>query len=103
MLFKFFEKQKEEKNKIILIKKIISSLNIPESQKDLYLSSLDILDLEWLDKLYIKLTNFIKEIEHEELKNNSRNNFRQIHGLRKKEANEKQQEINSFSFLLNNI
>jgi hypothetical protein len=82
---------------------MITSLQIPESAKQLYLEALDILDMDWLELLYIDLTKFIERFENKELEEISKDNFWSIAGMRKKEAQEKQKEINSFSFLLHNL
>lgn len=103
MIFDFLKKQKEIKNKIKIIKVMIISLNIPETQKELYLEAIEILWTDWLERLYITLTNFTKEIEYEELDKINKENFSSIAWMRKKEAKEKQKEINSFSFLINNL
>jgi hypothetical protein len=82
---------------------MILSLNIPDQQKDLYLGAISILDNFWLEKLYISLSNFSKELEEEELNNIWNNNYYQIAWMKKKEANERKKEINSFSFLISNL
>jgi hypothetical protein len=43
MIFDFLKKQKEIKNKIKIIKVMIISLNIPDTQKELYLEAISIL------------------------------------------------------------
>ncbi len=103
MIFDFLKKQKEITKKRKIIKLIIISLNISEEQKNLYLETILVLDSKWLEKLYISLSNFVKQIEYQELDNINKQNFSRITWLRKKEAKDKQREINSFSFLINNI
>ncbi|MCD5385256.1 hypothetical protein LRZ95_01160 [Candidatus Gracilibacteria bacterium] len=103
MIFDFLRKQSEINKKRNIIKVMIKSLNIPEDQKKLYLEAISILDIQGLEKLYISLTNFIKELELENLDNINKQNFYHIAGMRKKEAKEKQKEINSFSFLISNL
>jgi hypothetical protein len=103
MIFDFLKKQKEINNKIKIIKVMIISLNIPDIQKDLYLEAISILSEEGLENLYITLITFTKQLELEELEDISKNNFVHITWMRKKEAKEKQKEINSFSFLINNL
>jgi len=46
MIFDFLKKQKEIKKKKELIVIMIKSINIPDEQKQLYLVSLDVLDIE---------------------------------------------------------
>ena len=82
---------------------IIEKLNINETQKQLYLDSVDFLDDIWLEKMYNVLQEYVVSIENKEYENISKQNFSNVAWLRKKEALEKQKEINSFWFLLNNI
>jgi len=103
MIFDFLKKQKEIDKKKKIIKIMIISLNIPEEQKELYKEALSILTNDWLEKLYISLSNFINELELEELNNIWKTNFSQVAWMRKKEAKEKQKELNSFSFLISNL
>lgn len=103
MIFDFLKKDKEitEKKKIIEI--MIISLNIPSDQKELFLDAISVLTNKWLEKLYISLLNFTHKLEDEELNNIWNTNFYQVAWMRKKEANEKQKELNSFSFLISNL
>lgn len=78
-------------------------MNIPEAQKSLYIQALDILDEEWVNKIYDTLTHFVQDVEMKELDDIQKNNFSFVHGMRKKEAQERQKEINSFNFLLNKL
>lgn len=103
MILNIFKKYSEKNKKIELIKTIIENLNINEKQKSLYLETLDFLDDVWLEKLYKSLENFIWQIEQKEFESISKDNFWNIAWLRKKEAIEKQKELNSFWFLLNNL
>lgn len=103
MLFKFLQKQKDTKIKRKLIHTMISSLNIPEKQKKLYLDALDVLSLEDSQKLYDNLTAFVEKIEMKEISQIQKDNFSSIAWMRKKEAKEKLEEMNGFSFLLHNL
>lgn len=103
MIFDFLRKQSEINKKRNIIKVMIKSLNIAEDQKKLYLEAISILNIQGLEKLYISLTNFIKELELENLDNINKQNFYHIAWMKKKEAKEKQKEINSFSFLISNL
>lgn len=103
MIFDFLKKQKEIKQKRKIIKVMVISLNIPDLHKELYLEAISILSEDWLEKLYKELSLFTKQLELEELEQINKNDFSQIAWMRKKEANEKQKEINSFSFLINNL
>lgn len=103
MIFEYLKKQNKLKEKIKLTKIMIFNLQIPEDQKSLYIQALDILDENWIDRIYNSLVIFIKDIEIKELDQIQKNNFSVILWMRKKEAEERKKEINSFSFLINNI
>jgi len=103
MIFEYLKKQHKIKEKIKLTKIMIINLQIPEDQKSLYIQALDILDENWIDRIYDSLVIFIKDIEIKELDQIQKNNFTIIAWMRKKEAEERKKEINSFSFLINNI
>jgi len=103
MIFEYLKKQSKLKEKIKLTKIMIFNLQIPEEQKSLYIQALDILDESWIDRIYNNLVIFIKDIEIKELDQIQKNNFTVIAWMRKKEAEERKKEINSFSFLINNI
>lgn len=103
MIFDFLKKQKKPKKKIELIKIMIMSVNIPENNKFLYIEALEILDENWLDKLYLDIVNFTETYELRELDDINKENFSNIIWMKKKEAQEKQKDINAFSFLINNV
>jgi len=103
MIFNFLKKQKETKKKIDLLKIMIQSIKIPEKQKKLYIEALDILDINKLNSLYIDIVKFTQNHEITHLDNINKQNFTSIAWLKKKEAVEKQEEINAFTFLLHNI
>lgn len=103
MILNIFKKYSEKSKKKKIVITIIENLNINEKQKKLYLESIDFLDEIGLDKLYTSLEVFMGEIEKKQIQDISRENFTKIAGMRKKEALEKQKDINSFWFLLNNL
>lgn len=103
MIFDFLKKRKDKNEKIELINIMFVNLKIPEAQKSLYIQALDILDDEWIDRIYNELSNFIKNIELKNIEDIQKNNFSVINWLRVKEAEEKKEELNSFSLLLNKL
>lgn len=103
MILNIFKKYSEKNKRKKIIITIINNLNINEKQKNLYLDSLDFLDEIWLDKLYKSLVSFILDVEKKQIEDISKDNFIKIAWMRKKEVIEKQKEINSFWFLLNNL
>lgn len=103
MLINFLRKQSDLSKKKKVLLTMIKNIKISEDQKELYIKTLDILDEKWLDNLYRSVSAFVEEIEMMDIKNIAKNNFSSISWMRKKEAIEKQKDINSFSFLLSNI
>lgn len=103
MILNIFKKYSEKSKRKKIIITIIQNLNINEKQKNLYLDSLEFLDEIGLDKLYKSLESFMWEIERQQMEDISRESFTKIAWMRKKEVQEKQKEINSFWFLLNNL
>ena len=103
MLFQFFQKQKDVKQQKQLIQTMVVSLNIDPEQKKLYLEALEVLTYDEAAALYKNLTRFIEMIEMKEIEDIRKDSFASIAGMRKKEAEEKIQEINSFSFLFHNL
>lgn len=98
-----FKKYKEKEYRLLLVKEIIEWLQIDSKQKKLYIESLEFLDDEGLDRFYKKLTSvidIIEDSENIENYNNQKNNLKQT---KIEEIKEKQQEINSFNLILDNI
>lgn len=103
MILNIFKRNSTLENQKKIIITIIKNLNIKDSQKETYLNSLDFLDETWLNNLYKSLQSFIWEIETKNLEDIKIKWFSEIAWMRKKEAIEKQKEINNFWFLLNNL
>jgi len=103
MLFPFLQKQKSDSKRRKLIETMITALHVSEEQKDLYIEAIQVLSWEDLEILYGKLTKFIEHIELKEVENIKKEDFSRIAWMRKKEAKERIEEVNSFSFLLNNL
>lgn len=103
MIFDFLKKQNEISKKKELIIIMIRSINVSQQQKDLYLESLDVLDERWINNLYNDVSHFVEHIEMKELDEIKKDNFSKLSWMRKKEAEEKKKEMNSFSFILHNL
>lgn len=103
MIFEFLEKQTSFKEKLKVTKIMINSLHINKEQKKLYLETLEKLNESELNKLYNNLSNFVKKNELKDFNDISKNNFSNISWLRKIKADEKKEDINSFSFLISNL
>ena len=103
MLFDFLKKQRSKDNKIKILKTMIFALQVGDEIKELYIQSLDILDEQNIDKLYQDISYFVKTVEIKEIEDIQKTSFAMIDNMTKKEVEEKKEEINSFSFLLNNL
>ncbi|MCH2189060.1 hypothetical protein MK079_04515 [Candidatus Gracilibacteria bacterium] len=103
MLFHFFKKQKETEERKKLLTVSLLSMNIPEKQKNLYVEALKIANNEDIDVLFKNITHFVENIEMKKIEDIHKKSFSEVAGMRKKEAEEKTKEINSFSFLISNI
>lgn len=103
MLFEFFKKQSKKNNKIKLLSTVIEWLKIPQRQKEIYLWSLDVLNDSELDNLFSQITQFVKTTEIDKISEIYKSNFSSIDWLKKKEAEEQKEELNSLNLLLDNI
>lgn len=103
MLFTFLKKQKEKSHKVEVVRTLILELNISDEQKELYVKALDILEVHELDKLYSEITVFTQNFELKEVDDIKKDSFVTVAGMKKREVEEKKQEVNAFSFLINNI
>ncbi|GEM_PF-6278287 len=101
MIKKYLSKQKNLDKKIKILSGIIKSLKISNTDKELYLKSLDVLDEDSFNTLYNSFMNFIEELENEDSKKIVDSNFSEFN-LQNIKA-EKKQNSNSFSLLLKNI
>ena len=103
MIFKFWEKQKELSTKKLLLRKLIRKVDLPETDKTLFLEAIWVVPDENIENLYNEVISFIKNFELKEIDEIEKNNFVSIDGMTLKEAENKKREINSFNFLLTNI
>ncbi len=103
MLFSFLQKQKDIKKRKKLIETMILSLKISSEQQQLYIQALEVLTSEEAQELFTKMTQFVEKIEIREIEKIRKESFWNISGMRKKEIEEKTQDMNSFSFLLHNL
>ncbi len=103
MLFDIWKHTKKTFHKKHLIITLLRSISIPEDHKEIYFQAIDILSDEELDVLFENLTKFVEKVEIKQIEEIEKESFSVIAGMRKKEAEEKLEEINSFSFLLHNI
>jgi hypothetical protein len=97
------QKQTDKKKQKKLIETMIVSLNISPEQKELYIQAMWVLSSSESEVLFKNLTRFIEKIELKEIEEIKKESFVSVAGMRKKEAEEKAQEMNSFSFLLHNL
>jgi len=87
----------------MLIETMVWALNISPDQKKLYIQALEVISDEEAAELFKNLSNFVEKIEMKELDEIKKDNFATISWMRKKEAEEKLEELNGFSFLLHNL
>ena len=86
-----------------VVRVCIESLQIDQTQKNLFLWSLDFLDEEWLELLYLKITKFLEEIaDRKDFQKWEFYKQEQIK-IHTKEYNENLKEKNSFKILLDTI
>lgn len=94
------KKYKERKERILIIQDIINALEIDTVQKNLYLESLNELDEEGLQSLYLQLTALISIFED----NKAIQQYKNSSQKRETEEDfEKQKELNSLHLLLDNV
>lgn len=103
MLFDFLKKQDKRDKKIILLSSLIKGLQIPENQKEMYLWALEVLEESELDNFYKQITAFVHDVEIKKISDIHKSNFSSISWLKKKEAEEQKEELNSLNLLLDNI
>ena len=103
MIFDFLKKQKAVWKKKKVTKILIENLKIPDIQKEILLEALNSLNWPWINKMFDQLTEFIKALELKELDDISKSNYVDITWMQKKEALEKQKDLNAFSYLINNV
>lgn len=103
MIFDFLKKKKRINEKIKLIQIMFLNLEISEEQKALYLQALDILDEDWIDRIYEELKNFVENVEIKNIEDMQKNSLTKISWMKVKEAEEKKQELNSFSLLIDKL
>ena len=103
MIFKFWEKQKEFSTQKLLLRKLIRKLDIPETDKTIFLEAIWVVPKENIKNLYKDITSFIEKFELKEVDEIEKNNFINIDGMTIKEATKKRKEINALNFLFTNI
>lgn len=103
LIWWILKKIREKNEKKQAIKEIIAILHIDEKQKQLYYESLEVIDQDWLESLYMQLTALINIIEEDELKQNYKEAHNTLSSVKREENLEKQREINSLELLLNNV
>ena len=98
-LLKKFSKNNEKRQ---IIREVIFRLALDKKQEQLYFESLDILDDEYLDLFYKKLTALIDIIEEKDAINSGEKQNNIIQEIRTKEQNEEKYNTN-FNILFDNI
>ncbi len=98
-LLKKFSKNSEKRQ---IIREVIYRLSLDKKQEQLYFESLDILDDEYLDIFYKKLTALVDILEEKDAISSGEQQTMKIREIQKKE--EKEKEYNTdFNILFDNI
>ena len=103
MIFSFWKKQTQTRIQKNLLRNLIKKIEIPESDKLMFLEAVDICDNKKIELLYQNVLEFIKDLEIKEVDKISQTSFVKIDSLSSKEAEKKKRELNSYNFLLTNI
>lgn len=98
-LLKKFSKNSEKRQ---IIREVIYRLSLDKKQEQLYFESLDILDDEYLDIFYKKLTALVDILEEKDIMNFQEQQTEKIREIQKKEETEKVCNMD-FNILFDNI
>jgi hypothetical protein len=98
-LLKRFSKNNEKRQ---IVREVIFRLSLDKNQEQIYLESLDILDDEYLDLFYKKLTALIDIIEEKEVIISGEKQMVKIQEIRTQEKKEEMKNTN-FNILFDNI
>lgn len=98
-LLKKFSKNNEKRQ---IIREVIFRLSLDKKQEQLYMESLDILDDEYLDLFYKKLTALIDILEEKDIINSQEKQNEKILEIQGKEEKEEKYTTN-FNILFDNI
>ncbi len=103
MIFSFWKKQTQIRVQKNLLRNLIKKIEIPETDKQMFLEAIDICDDQKMNTLYESVSHFIQDLEIKKVENISKTSFVKIESLSKKDAEQKKKELNSYNFLLTNI
>ena len=98
-LLKRFSKNNEKRQ---IIREVIFRLALDKKQEQLYFESLDILDDEYLDLFYKKLTALIDIIEEKDIISAGKKQTQRLEEIHSKEQKE-QEYVGNFNILFDNI
>lgn len=100
MLFSgILERYRKKKERRLIVRELILSLQIDERQRNLYLESLDILDEDGMQILYERLHQFVESLEEK----NIHNSKKVIDSVHQKESLDREKDARSFNILLDNV
>ena len=94
---------REKGQRKTVLKELINSLRIDETQRYLYLESLELLDDEGMTAFYHRLVAFVDETEGMQIiaEGEKRTGF--VRDLRSAEAEERSKEADNANFLFDNV
>lgn len=103
MMFNFWKKQNNTWVQKRLLKNLIKKIEIPESDKQMFLWAVEIISDEKIESLYEWVLAFIKDLEIKEVAKISQTSYVSIDWLSQQEAENKRQELNWYNLLLTNV
>ena len=100
MLFSWIlERYRKKKEKRLIVRELILSLQIDERQRSLFLDSLDVLDEEGMNVLYARLIQFVESLEEKSIYKSKE----AVDSVKEKERLDRQKDARSFNILLDNV
>lgn len=104
MLFgSILKKYSADRSRRKILSEMIQWLRIDSIQKQLFLDSVEVLDSNGIESLYIKITNFVVRIEEQDMMVSMKNRQSFQTTLENSEKREKENEKNSFNILFDSI
>ncbi len=99
----FLKRIREKNQRKDLLKDLIRNLKIDETQRFLYLESLELLDEDGLGVFYERLCTFVDGTEKSAILIETGKRSEYVRDLRRKEDDERRREVGKVSFLFDNV
>ncbi|MDQ1343470.1 MAG: hypothetical protein QG650_189 [Patescibacteria group bacterium] len=94
---------REKSQRKTILKELIESLRIDETQRFLYLESLELLDENGMTAFYNRLVAFVDETEGFEILADGQRRSGFVRELRSNEEMERSKEVDNANFLFDNV